>query len=143
MFLLYRIVLSLHLVSVISWMAEILYLIRLFVYHAAETETVVKERFIVMERKLYSIITAPAMIASLVFGATMLGLNPILLSEPWMHAKLLFVACLMIATQYANRMRLQFALGSVPKSEKFFRIFNEIPTLLMILIVFMVILRPF
>jgi protoporphyrinogen IX oxidase len=143
MYLLYRIVLTLHLVSVISWMAGILYLIRLFVYHAAEKESVVKDRFIVMERKLYSIIAAPAMVASLVFGLAMLGLNPILLSEPWMQAKLFFVACLMLATQYANRMRGKFETGEVPKSEKFFRIFNEVPTLLMILIVIMVIIRPF
>jgi protoporphyrinogen IX oxidase len=139
----YKLVLSLHIISVISWMAGLLYLFRLFVYHAAEKEDVVKTRFQVMEWKLYRIITMPAMVAAFVFGATMLVLNPSLLQESWMHLKLLFATGLIGVTHYSKRVLQQFAKGTNQKSERYFRIMNEVPTLLMIGIVILVIMRPF
>lgn len=141
--MLYRIVLALHVVSIISWMAGILYLIRLFVYHAAETENVVMERFKIMESKLYRMITFPAMWASLVFGISMLMLNPMLRKAPWMHGKLLMVAGLMASTLYCGKLLKLFAAGQKPHNERFYRMFNELPTLLMLIIVFLVILKPF
>lgn len=141
--MLYRIVMSLHIVAVISWMAGTLYLIRLFVYHAAEKERVVKERFVMMEDKLYRIITVPAMVVAFGLGLTMLILNPILWKAPWMHAKLFFVLCLIGVTVYSGKVLREFRAGSSPHPEKFFRLFNELPTLLMIFIVFLVILKPF
>jgi len=141
--MIYRIVLSLHLISVISWMAGLLYLIRLFVYHAAETEPVVKERFKMMEEKLYRIITVPAMTASFVFGVGMIAMNRALLQQPWMHAKLLLVILMIGVTVYCGKVALAFRAGKTPHPERFFRFFNEAPTLLMILIVLLVILKPF
>jgi putative membrane protein len=140
---LYRFVLSLHIVFIICWMAGILYLYRLFVYHAEETETVVKERFKIMEKRLLRYITMPAMLASLVFGVVMLGMNPSLLHQPWMHAKLFFVVLLMGMTHYSGIQRKQLESGTSSKSGRFYRILNEIPTLLMLLIVLLVIMRPF
>ncbi len=143
MFPIYRTILAVHIIAVISWMAGILYLFRLFVYHAAETEDVVKERFKVMEKKLYSIILLPAMGVAFVMGVSMLFLNPILIMEEWMWAKLFFVFCLMTVSFMAGRIRKELERGICRYSEKTFRILNEVPTLLMIFIVFLVILRPF
>lgn len=139
----YRSILSLHIVAVISWMAGILYLYRLIVYHTAETETVVMERFRVMEEKLYRIITLPAMTVALIAGILMLTMNADLLKMPWMHAKLLFVALLIGTTHYAGKWIRVLKTGKPDKSEKFFRVFNEVPTILMIIIVVLVIIRPF
>jgi len=140
---LYKIILTFHIVSFISWMAGILYLIRLFAYHAEETENVVKERFTTMERKLALVIMLPAMLGTVLFGLILIGLNPSVLSAPWMHFKLLFVALLMGITHRTGRWRADLADNRSARSGKFFRTMNELPTLLMILIVFMVIVRPF
>ena len=139
----YRLILAIHLIAVISWMAGILYLYRLFVYHAAETEAVVKSRFVMMEERLARIIMLPAMVATLVFGIIMLALNPDLLRQGWMHAKLLFVAGLMFMTHFAGSVRRELEAGTCKRSSKFFRFANEVPTLMMIGIILMVILRPF
>ncbi len=137
----YRILLSLHLVAVISWMAGILYLIRLFVYHAGETESVVKQRFKVMEYRLYRYITFPAMIAAYLFGGAMLYLQPVLLAQSWMQVKLFCVLLMTIATLFSGKQVVQFSNDANSYSEKFYRVFNELPTLLMIAIVFLVILK--
>ncbi len=143
MYLFYRIVLAVHIIAVISWMAGLLYIFRLYVYHAMETEIVVKERFKVMERKLFNIITLPASLVALLMGVLMLGLNPELLHAHWMHAKLFFVVLLLGVTHYAGALLREFRDGKVTRSHKFFRVMNEVPTLLMIIIVVLVIVRPF
>ena len=124
-------------------MAGILYLMRLFVYHAAETESIVKERFKLMEQRLYRIITIPAMVVALVLGIAMLVINPSLPYLPWMQLKLVLVLLLMAVTIYAKKLKQDLATGTCSHSDKFFRVLNEVPTLLMIGIVFLVILRPF
>jgi putative membrane protein len=134
---------SVHILAVISWMAGILYLFRLFVYHAGETEAVVKSRFKIMEYRLYKYITAPAMVVAFGMGVWMLFLNPSLLQQAWMHAKLFFVVLLIGVTHYAGRLVKTFAADQNRRPERFFRIMNEMPTLLMIFIVFLVILKPF
>jgi len=139
----YPIYLALHIISIICWMAGILYLYRLFVYHAAESESVVKERLGTMELRLYTYITMPAMVSSIFFGAIMVVANPMLLKMPWMHTKLLFVFFLIGATHMAGMYGRQLRQGESKKSAKFFRLMNEVPTLLMIGIVFLVILKPF
>ncbi len=139
----YRLLLASHIVFVISWMAGILYLVRLLVYYREETEGVVCERLAVMAVRLYSFITLPAMILSLLFGLLMILFNPDLLHAHWMHAKLLLVVLLIGVTHMANAFRKKLIAGSFEKSGRFLRIFNEVPTLLMILIVFLVIVRPF
>jgi len=139
----YRFILAVHVIAVISWMAGILYLFRLFVYHAAETETVVKTRFIVMEDKLYRIITYPAMWVSLVMGSAMVGLQPYFLETHWFKLKILLFLLLIGVTVWGGALRKQLAEEKCKISSKQFRFINEIPTLLMIGIVFLVILKPF
>lgn len=141
MSLTYRVTLALHVISIISWMAGVLYLLRLFVYHAEETESIVKSRFEIMERRLYQYITLPASLASLIFGLTMLGLNPELLRQTWLHLKLLFVAG-MFAVTYWSGMEIQnFRMGTPSLRPRGYRFVNEVPTLLMVAIVFLVILK--
>ena len=97
----YEIIKSLHIISVISWMVGLLYLPRLFVYHAdAPTGSVQAETFKVMERRLLKAIMTPAMIASFVFGLWMCALNPELFNEPWFHVK--FVAVFLLAGVHGN-----------------------------------------
>ena len=140
----YSWILAFHVMSVISWMAMLFYLPRLFVYHADHADNagfveVVK----IQEHKLYYFIGIPAFWASLLSGATMLALNPALFkSGLWLHIKLT-AALLMILYHLSLRFFLKkFATDSCTKSGKFFRIYNEIPTILMIIIVIMVIVKP-
>jgi len=139
----YQILLALHIISIICWMAGVLYLFRLFIYHRIETESVVKSRFEVMEKRLFRIITLPASTLALVFGIWMLVLNPGLMSQGWMHAKLVFAIALLGLTHSSAGIMRKLKQGTYTKSEKYLRILNEVPTLLMIIIVFLVILRPF
>lgn len=139
----YLIIKSLHLISVISWMAGMLYLPRLFVYHAdAPKGCELSETLKVMERKLLRFIMNPAMIATFVFGIWMVLLNPDLMKQGWMHAKLALVLGMGAAHGILSAHRKRFATDSNVKSAKFFRIFNEVPTVLLIMIVFLVILKP-
>ncbi|HEX4508404.1 MAG TPA: protoporphyrinogen oxidase HemJ [Alphaproteobacteria bacterium] len=135
---------ALHVIAVIAWMAGILYLPRLFVYHAqAEVGSPPSETFKVMEAKLYRVIMTPAMIVAWVCGLSMIALNPALLSFGWLHVKLLFVVAITVIHFLMNGWRMDFARDANRRSQKFFRIANEVPTLAMIIIVVMVIVRPF
>lgn len=140
---LYLILKSLHIIGVISWMAGVLYLFRLFVYHVEETESVVKTRLERMERRLYRFITLPAMLVSLVFGIAMIVVVPRLLASPWLHAKLLFVCVLVYMTWLGSQQIEELAEGKARFTSRQLRMMNEIPTLAMILIVFLVVLKPF
>lgn len=135
---------ALHIIAVIAWMAGMLYLPRLFVYHAESAAGSDKsETFKVMERRLLKFIINPAMIASLLFGALMFVANPGLFSEGWMHVKLLCVVLLFAAHgALAKHVRL-FASDKNIKPAKYFRILNEVPTILMIVIVIMAVVQPF
>lgn len=139
---LFRVLLAIHLIGVISWMAGILYLIRLFVYHAGETENVVKERFKLMEMRLYRMITLPAMGLAIGMGLAMILLSPGLLGERWFQFKLVLGISLALITFACGRFVRQFFIGHVNKHPRYFRILNEIPTLIMIVIVLLAILRP-
>jgi protoporphyrinogen IX oxidase len=134
---------SLHIISVISWMAGILYLYRLFVYHAEETEEAVKRRLRIMERRLYRYITVPAMVASLVFGLPMLFLVPGFLAAGWVHTKLLFVALLVGMTLFASSQIERMETQPPQYSSRTYRILNEVPTLIMVVIVVLVVFKPF
>lgn len=136
-------VLALHVIAVISWMAGMLYLFRLYVYHAQESETVVMERFQVMERRLLNIITTPAMIVSLLSGITMLALAPELLKQPWMHIKFTALLGMFAVHGIGSKYRRVLVDNPHAKPAKFFRIMNEVPTVLMIIIVIAVIVKPF
>jgi len=133
---------ALHVVAVISWMAGLLYIYRLFVYHAMETEAVVRSRFEVMERRLLNAITTPAGLVALVTGTLMIVLQMHLLKQPWMHAKLTLVLGMIASHVYALRARQRLLTEPQAVGHKRFRVLNEIPTLLMIGIVIFVVVRP-
>ncbi|MDC3030529.1 protoporphyrinogen oxidase HemJ [Candidatus Pelagibacter sp.] len=135
---------SLHLISVISWMAGLLYLPRIFVYHAQNSsEKTTSEIFKVMERKLFFYIMTPAMILSWLFGLLLIheiGFQQ--LGQTWMILKLLFVTILTMYHFYLGRILNNFRIGLNEHSHKYYRFINEIPTILLILIVFVVIFKP-
>ena len=135
---------SLHLISVISWMAGLLYLPRIFVYHAENIDdNNISEVFKVMERKLYFYIMTPAMILSWVFGLLLIhSIGFQQLSQTWMLLKIVFVILLTIYHLYLGKTLIKFKTDQNNRSHKFYRLINEIPTILLILIVFMVIFKP-
>jgi len=134
---------SLHIIAVISWMAGLLYLYRLFVYHRPERSSDVMARFRVMERRLWRAITVPAAWLAGLTGAGMLWLIPCsMLSQGWMTLKLLLVAGLLVAHFLAGHYRKRFLKRPFPLTEVSFRVLNEVPTLLMIGIVFLVEFQP-
>jgi putative membrane protein len=140
----YQWILAFHIISVISWMAGMLYLPRLFVYHAdAEKGSDKSETFKVMEKKLLRIIINPAMGLTFLFGILMLVANPALLSAPWMHMKLVSVFLLAGLHGFFAKTVKTFARDENKHPAKFYRIVNEIPAVLMIIIVIMVVVQPF
>ena len=135
---------SLHLISVISWMAGLLYLPRIFVYHVEN----LKDKntsliFKTMEKKLYFYIMTPAMILTWIFGLILISsLGPEVFSTTWIKLKLLLVILLTSYHFYLFKLLGDFKVDRNNKSSKFFRIINEVPTILLILIVFIVVFKP-
>lgn len=140
----YEWVKAFHIISMVAWMAGMFYLPRLYVYHAdAAPGSDLSETLKVMERRLLRAIINPAMISTFVFGIWMLVLIPEFLAEGWFHVKL---ACLVLMTGFHGflaRWRREFAADSNTRPARFYRIANEIPTVLLIVIVIMVIVKPF
>lgn len=135
---------ALHVMSVIAWMAGLFYLPRLYVYHSEALKgSETSELFKVMERRLYRAIMMPAMIASWLFGVMMVAAQPSFLSDGWLHAKLGFVVALTVVHFLLERWRRDFAADRNTRPQRFYRIINEVPTLLMIGIVIMVVVKPF
>jgi putative membrane protein len=134
---------ALHIVAVISWMAGLLYLPRLFVYHAvAPAGSEQSETFKVMERRLLRFIMTPAMIATWIFGI-LLVLQGGWLAAGWFHAKIALVLVLTVMHGLMSHWQDDFARDRNRHTQKFFRVANEIPTLLMIAIVILAIVKPF
>ena len=135
---------SLHLISVISWMAGLLYLPRIFVYHAENSDDrKISDVFKIMEKKLYFYIMTPAMILSWIFGLLLIhiiGFQQI--GQTWMVLKIIFVIFLTLYHFYLGKTLNQFKFDQNTHSHKFYRLINEIPTILLILIVFVVIFKP-
>lgn len=136
---------ALHVISIIAWMAGLLYLPRLFVYHTqAPAGSAQSETFKVMERKLLRFIMNPAMIASWIFGIWLIVLlSPGVMTAGWLHAKLTLVLLLSAAHGLMARWRRDFERDANRHSQRFYRIANEVPTLLMIGIVILVVVKPF
>ena len=141
---LYLLFKSLHLIAVISWMAGLLYLPRIFVYHAETKENKGQsETFKLMEKRLYFYIMNPAMILSWVFGILLIHSQGIIsLSFLWMRIKLGLVIILTAYHFYLLAVLKDFQANNNTKSSKFFRIINEVPTILLIIIIFVVIFKP-
>jgi putative membrane protein len=134
---------ALHVISVVSWMAGLLYLPRLFVYHAqVEAGTAVSETLKVMERRLLRAIMNPAMIASWAFGLTM-AFELQAWDQGWLHAKLAGVGAMTGMHMVMARWRRDFAEDRNARGHKFYRVANEVPTLLMIAVVIFVVVKPF
>ena len=135
---------SLHLISVISWMAGLLYLPRIFVYHSENSDDKkISDVFKIMEKKLYFYIMTPAMILSWIFGLLLIhSIGFQQLGQTWMVLKIIFVIFLSLYHFYLGKTLKHFKLDQNTHSHKFYRLINEIPTILLILIVFVVIFKP-
>lgn len=135
---------ALHVIAVVCWFAGLFYLPRLFVYHAQTEDNAGRERFKIMERKLYRGIMWPSLVLTVVFGTAMLVLNPhYYLAQGWMHAKLTLAALLVAYHFFCGHYLKAFQQDRNLKSHVFFRVFNELPVLALIAIVILVIVRPF
>ena len=139
----YLLLKSLHLISVISWMAGLLYLPRIFVYHSENNNEIISNIFKTIERKLFYYIMTPAMVLSWLFGLLLIheiGFDQ--LTYLWLQLKLTLVILLTVYHFYLGLLLNQFKLDQNKKTSRFYRYINEIPTLLLILIVFIVIYKP-
>ena len=140
---LYLLFKSLHLISVISWMAGLLYLPRIFVYHSEASHESQKDVFKIMERKLYNYIMMPAMLLSWLFGVLLIhSLGFTVLNELWMQIKTVLVLILTFYHFLLGKYLNDFAIDSSKKTSKFFRIMNEVPTIILIVVVFVVVFKP-
>ncbi|MDB9792976.1 protoporphyrinogen oxidase HemJ [Pelagibacteraceae bacterium] len=140
---LYLLFKSLHLIAVISWMAGLLYLPRIYVYHSEASHDSQKNIFKVMERKLYNYIMMPAMLLSWLFGILLIhNLGFSVFSELWMQIKIISVIILTYYQFTLGRYLNDFANDNNQKTSRFFRIYNEIPTILLIVVIFVVVFKP-
>ncbi|WP_440672747.1 protoporphyrinogen oxidase HemJ [Candidatus Pelagibacter sp. HIMB1715] len=135
---------SLHLIAVVSWMAGLLYLPRIFVYHVENKEKIeATEIFEVMERKLFFYIMSPAMIFTWVFGLVLIYLNGIeIFSQLWFQIKIILLILLSAYNDFLRKCLVSLKNSTNTRSAKFFRIINEIPTLILIIVVFLAIFKP-
>jgi len=138
---------TLHIVGVVVWFAGLFYLVRLFIYHR-EAEalepaltTAFQDQYALMERRLANIITTPGMVVTVVCAAGLLGVNPAWLKQGWMHAKLAFVAALLAYHWFCYRLMGQLQSGSCRWSPKQLRALNELPTLLLVIVVMLVVFK--
>ena len=134
---------SLHLLAVISWMAGLLYLPRIFVYHSENNNEIISSVFKTMEKKLFFYIMTPAMVLSWLFGLILIhevGFQQ--LASLWLQLKLILVLFLTVYHFYLGSLLNQFKMDQNKKTSKFYRYINEIPTLFLILIVFIVVFKP-
>tara|TARA_Y100000590_G_scaffold3631_1_gene4801 strand:+ start:2038 stop:2472 length:435 start_codon:yes stop_codon:yes gene_type:complete len=140
----YLIFKSLHLIAAVSWMAGLLYLPRIFVYHVENFEKKqTTEIFEVMEKRLYFYIMRPAMLLTWLFGVILIYINGFeVFGTLWLQIKLVLVIALTVYHEYLGKCLNALKLGNNKKTSKFYKIINEIPTILLILIVFIVIFKP-
>ena len=134
---------SLHLIAVISWMAGLLYLPRIFVYHSEASHESQKNIFKTMERKLYNYIMMPAMLISWLFGMLLIhNLGFTVFLELWMQIKIILVIVLTYYHFTLGKYLNDFAIDNNQKTTRFFRIYNEIPTIILIVVIFVAIFKP-
>ena len=131
-----------HVIFVVTWFAGLFYLPRLFVYHATTTDTVSLDRFVVMERRLFSIMTLGATLAA-VFGISMIVAAPSYLAAGWLHVKLTLVALLIAYHAWCYQLMVALRIGKNRHSQRWYRLFNEVPALLLIAIVILAVVKPF
>lgn len=132
-----------HIMAVVTWFAGLFYLPRLFVYHAMSEDRTSRERFKIMERKLYRGIMMPSMIVAAGLGVWLMILQPAWMKQGWLHAKLALVALLIIYHFICGSQLRRFANDSNTRSHIFYRWFNEAPVLVLVGAVLLVVLKPF
>ncbi|WHI48890.1 protoporphyrinogen oxidase HemJ [Microbulbifer sp. EKSA008] len=133
-----------HIIAMVCWFAALFYLPRLFVYHVDATDAVSRDRFCIMERRLYRGIAIPSMLATVALGIWLYSLNPAYYtSAGWMHAKLTFVVLLLGYHHICGAYVRKFARGTVTRSRRYFLIFNEFPAVALVAIVILVVVKPF
>lgn len=135
---------ALHIIAMVTWFAGMFYIFRLYVYHIETQSEEVAKTLEVMERKLLRLITNPAMIATWIFGLALIASQwPGIMKSGWLHAKLLLVLVLSGYHGYAARVRKQLAAGTCTLSSKQARLINEVPTVILILVVLLAVVKPF
>jgi protoporphyrinogen IX oxidase len=143
----YQYILAIHIIFVVCWMAGLFYMVRLFIYHTEAQEkpepdrTILSKQFEIMESKLWYIITVPSMVLVLAAGITMLCLERAWLQQPWMHIKLMFVAGLLVYHFICQNKMKQMAKGIYKWTSTQLRIWNEVATIFLFAIVFLVVLK--
>ena len=143
----YYYILSIHIIFVVCWFAGLFYMVRLFIYHTEAQEKpepdrrILSEQFVIMERKLWYIITVPSMVFVVAAGATMLYLLPAWLQQPWMQLKLMFVALLLVYHFICQNIMKQMAKGLFKRTSTQLRLWNEVATILLFAIVFLAVLK--
>ena len=130
-----------HVVFVVTWFAGLFYLPRLFVYHAVATDPMGLERLVVMERRLYAIMTLGGGLA-LLFGLSMVAWAPVLLAAGWLQLKLVLVAALVGYHAWCHRLMVRLRTGTATHTQRWYRVFNEVPGVLLIAIVLLAVLKP-
>ncbi len=139
----FLVVKAVHIIAIICWMAALLYLPRLFVYHSSHTNNEeINKLFCLMEKKLINIIMHPSMAISLITGTLMLHLDMSYMNFWWMHLKLICIVLLILTHRYFMSLHHAFVESRNEKNEMFFRKINEMPTVLMIIIVCLIVLKP-
>ena len=131
-----------HIVFVVTWFAGLFYLPRLFIYHVETTDRVSIERFLIMEKRLFVMMTIGATLAA-VFGIAMLINAPVMLKLGWIHAKLTLVALLIGYHVWCYRLMLALRANTNTRSSRWLRLFNEVPSVLLIAIVLLAVVKPF
>lgn len=143
----FGVVKALHIIFMVSWFAGLFYIVRLFIYHteaqikSVQEKTILSRQFQIMESKLWWIITTPAMILTIVFGVWMLVLAPFYLKFGWMHIKLTFVVLLLVYHFVCQRLLFQLKNGVFKWSSIQLRLWNEVATLVLVVVVFLVVLK--
>ncbi len=130
-----------HIIFVVTWFAGLFYLPRLFVYHAAASDAVGRERFVVMERRLFILMTLGGTLA-IAFGISMVAAAPAFLGFPWLRVKLVLVAALIGYHLWCYKLMDDLRNGGSRHSQRWYRMFNEVPGLLLVAIVVLAVVRP-
>ena len=140
----YEYVKAFHLIAIVTWFAALFYLPRLFVYHAMSEDSISKDRFCIMERKLLKGIMTPSMIVVWALGIALISMNPYLFqSGAWLHVKLTLVLILSGYHWLCAKHVKAFARGDTPKSHVYYRWFNEFPVVILIAVVILAVVKPF
>ncbi len=131
-----------HVAFMVTWFAGLFYLPRLFIYHSEAADDTGRNRFIIMERRLFVIMTIGAVLTTL-FGVALMYVNRALLSQGWFHAKLVFLAALVVYHVRCHHWMMRLKAGKLPDNTKWLRWFNEVPTVLLLAIVGLAVIKPY